>query len=265
MRLREEIEEIHFLTPIVLESEGARSTTVEDESIRWVEECDIFLSILGVEFSDLVVKEYTKAVREKKPRLVYIQQVKKRNEKLEEFISKEIGPRVKYQGFTTYSTLKESVINDLYEIVGQILSLGIKALQKEIDTVEITEMLDTVEVTEDVVLGKPKPLFYYGGARKSSEDLSSSFSVESTNYTSENFSVSPQRIQILLCLAGGASRVKDLTRATGIYGAVLSMRLRELHIRALVSKGMTGRQVYYKITSSGISELEAYRKKHFSR
>lgn len=95
-------EEFDGLTrPWLFEFTPASSEAVEDSYLENVRKCDIFLLVLGSELSEPVAREYTTAVANNKPILVFIKDCQ-RSAQLAEFIQ---GIRVKYSRFDTEQDL----------------------------------------------------------------------------------------------------------------------------------------------------------------
>ena len=107
LRLQKEIDEIGFLTSIILERKGARPRSVSTESLVGAKECDIFIGIFGTNFSQLTAQEFEQAFNAGKPCFMYIEKVVNRKIELDTFIANSVKPYLKYQEFGTTSDLIE--------------------------------------------------------------------------------------------------------------------------------------------------------------
>lgn len=67
-----------------------------------------------------------------------------------------------------------------------------------------------------------------------------------------------KRLRILLLLARGERCVCDLTEALDTGQSLLSFHLRTLKDAGLVTDRREGRWTYYALSTSGLSELEAF-------
>lgn len=157
-RLRDKLLGTSFLTPIVLELEGAKSFPVRETSLKSAEKCDIFIGILGSRYSKLVEEEYRKAVSNYRPCLIYVKKVKKRNHKIKTLINNEIRPNFKYHEFEDEAKLIDQIINDLNRFLLEIMAEGLrvskqrrkKTLKKQISMQQLQKAM--VPLTETSAL-----------------------------------------------------------------------------------------------------------------
>lgn len=129
-RLRDKLLGTPFLTPIVLELEGAKTFPVRETSLKSAEKCDIFVGILGSRYSKLVEEEYRKAVSNYRPCLIYVKKVKKRSHKIKTLIDNEIRPNFKYHEFEDETKLIDQIINDLNGFLLEIMAEGLRVLKQ---------------------------------------------------------------------------------------------------------------------------------------
>jgi len=66
---------------------------------------------------------------------------------------------------------------------------------------------------------------------------------------------SPERLLIVLWLAGTTSSVRDLEKVTGLGQSLVSYHLRELRDAGLVTATANGRSNHYSLSSSDLDKL----------
>lgn len=67
----------------------------------------------------------------------------------------------------------------------------------------------------------------------------------------------PERLLIVLWLAGGTRSVRELEQATGLGQSLVSYHLRELREAGLVESTATGRSNRYRLCGSDLDEVAA--------
>jgi DNA-binding transcriptional ArsR family regulator len=67
----------------------------------------------------------------------------------------------------------------------------------------------------------------------------------------------PERLLIVLWLAGGARSVRELEQATGMSQSLVSYHLRELRGAGLVTSSVEGRSNRYRLCGSDLDEVAA--------
>ncbi|HEY4698954.1 MAG TPA: DUF4062 domain-containing protein [Nitrososphaerales archaeon] len=242
VRLEKEIEEIGFLTPIILERRGARPGSVNNESLTGARESDIFVGIFGTSFSDLTAKEFKQAFTTKKPCFIYVLKAKGRDPNLERFIIEEVQPHLKYQEFDTTSKLILHIRNDLSIFLGDVLRMGIDVWVKDSGKRTPEEIIrdrfsdNIAHDNEIITVGAPwqeilKPII------------------------TKQLPKAPQWLRILAVLSKGSSSMKSLTRETGIYGSVLWFRMKALQSSGLIIPQQKMNKIVYSITEEGVTVL----------
>jgi len=125
-KLSKIISDIPFLECIPLEERGADTTGVVEASIRAVRNCDIYVGIFGREYSEITIKEYTEAVKQRKQCLTYVKRVKDRDKRLTKFIEEELKNKFKFHLFRGKKDLYERIDKDLRRLVFEILREGLE-------------------------------------------------------------------------------------------------------------------------------------------
>jgi len=125
-KLSIEICNIPFLTCTLLEETGADSSTVLDASLKAVRDCDVYVGIFGREYSELTIREYQEAVRFRKPCLTYVKKLRKRDEKLANFINDVLKNDFKFFVFTTNKDLFCQLNIDLHKFILETLKKGLE-------------------------------------------------------------------------------------------------------------------------------------------
>ena len=253
VRLKNEIERIGFLSCVVLEDEGARPVPVERESLDRAADSDIFVAIFGAEFSELTAKEYRKARENDRPCYVYVLRDVSRHVELSRFISEEVKKVVKYQEFGNSAELIEFVSNDLTNLMGRVLREGMKNWNLKLAPATRKKVNATVESPN-----RSKP--YQDILQDTSKTLTpqKQLRLETEKEYVRLISNGPQWIRILGALRDGSSQSSSqLTRATGIYGAILWFRLRDMTIGGLIDAphSPSGPVYKYSITERGVNAL----------
>ena len=126
-KLSKIISDIPFLECTPLEERGADTRGVVEASITAVRNCDIYIGIFGREYSEITIKEYKEAVKQRKQCLTYVKRVKERDERLTKFIEEDLKNRFKFHPFRGKKDLYERVEKDLRRLVFEILREGLEA------------------------------------------------------------------------------------------------------------------------------------------
>ena|GEM_PF-5802855 len=255
-RLGKEIDDVGFLTSIVLEDKGARPVPVLDESLNQAKTCDVLVIVLGEKYSEITVKEFDEARTAGIPCFVYVLDVMKRDSRVEQFIKEKVQPFLKYQTFSTTDELVDIVRNDMESFVGQVLRLGIEAWKVAFPNNAIPEIPKVAPARH--VLGEKFVPQYVSRASKTLADY-----LKFEDKSMQEFNLArtgPQWVRILAVLSHSGSGVTSykLTSATGIYGAVLWLRLRDLVSQGLVEGIQDGKKTKYKLSERGASALRQW-------
>jgi len=125
------ISTVPFLDCVPLENMGADSSDVLEVSLKAVRNSDIYVGVFGREYSEITIEEYKEAVKYRKPCLTYVKKVRRRNEKLTEFIEEELKSRFKYHPFKEKNDLCEQVANDLKRFIFETLQDGLKVRKQK--------------------------------------------------------------------------------------------------------------------------------------
>lgn len=126
--LSTEISRMPFLNCTPLEERGADSVSAEEASIKGVRECDIYIGILGKQYSELTVKEYREAVKRRRLCLNYVKRIANRDSRLQDFIDEELEPQFKYHEFRSRKELYARVEANLSEQLSRLLRMGLDQL-----------------------------------------------------------------------------------------------------------------------------------------
>jgi HEPN domain-containing protein len=119
-----------FMTSTPLEERGADIDNVVEVSIQGVRSSDIFVGIFGRRYSDTTVQEAREAIKTKKLGLMYVKRVANRDQRLSEFIDKELSAEFKYDRFSRNKDLIPKVQHDLDSQLSRILTEGLKTMQE---------------------------------------------------------------------------------------------------------------------------------------
>ena len=249
-RLKPEVESVGFLTTLVLEVDGARPNPVSDESLSAASSSDIYVGILGDKYSDLTIREYRAAKAANKPCFVYILNGVVREKKLEDFVTLELSGQVKYQLFRNTDELVELVVRDLSTFMGKVLKWGMEHWTNEQRERPLSK---TEQPSREQISRLEQPagqglLRFLGTPRDGGITLGPK-------------SHAPQWIRILQTLARTKTMSsKQLTESTGIYGAVLYLRMNDLTSRGLADVDKLRNRNSYSITDDGRKALEKWSK-----
>lgn len=135
-KLSRAISNIPFLACIPLENMGADLRNVLEASLRAVRNSDVYVGIFGREYSEITMKEYKEAVRNRKPCLTYVKKVRRRDKKLTKFIDEELKSQFKYYQFRGKEDLYEQVANDLRRFIFETLQDGLEARKQKKEEVQ---------------------------------------------------------------------------------------------------------------------------------
>ena len=130
------ISNIPFLACTPLENMGADSRGVLEASLRAVRNSDVYVGIFGREYSEITMKEYKEAVRNRKPCLTYVKKVRRRDKKLTKFIDEELKNQFKYHQFSGKEDLYGQVANDLRRFIFETLQDGLEARKQKKEEVQ---------------------------------------------------------------------------------------------------------------------------------
>lgn len=128
-RLKRLLEDVmsEFLSPVLLEKSGAKPQNVREISLRMARESDVYVGLLGRDFSELTRDEFREAWKANKPCFVYVEVKQlRRDSRVTKFIKNEIKPNLKYHTFHSRSELFKQVREDLTIFLAEVLSGGIK-------------------------------------------------------------------------------------------------------------------------------------------
>jgi hypothetical protein len=127
--------EMPYFSCVLLENQGAAPRDVVEQSLRKVRASDIYVGVLGREYSETTVKEYKEAVKRRKPCFIYVKRVI-RDPRLEKFKEEEVKTRFKFFEFERDVELYRQVKNDLQDFVLDTLRDGLEARATQKDKVE---------------------------------------------------------------------------------------------------------------------------------
>jgi Domain of unknown function (DUF4062) len=131
---REVVESFGFLKPWAFETSPASTETLDQSYLRHVEECDVFILILGAKVTPPVNAEWLRAKKLKKPTLVFVKSVAQRDAEVDDVLD---ALNKKYASFKTIEGLKQSVKSALE----QTLVIGIRSLSLKSATLSVRETL----------------------------------------------------------------------------------------------------------------------------
>jgi len=135
-KLSRTISNIPFLVCTPLEKMGADSRDVLEASLRAVRNSDVYVGVFGREYSEITIKEYKEAVRNRKPCLTYVKKATRRDEKLTEFIEEELKSQFKYHQFRGKEDLYGQVASDLRRFIFETLQDGLEARKQKKEEVQ---------------------------------------------------------------------------------------------------------------------------------
>jgi hypothetical protein len=125
-QLSDEICNIPFLTCRLLEDTGADPSTVLDASLRAVRNSDLYVGVFGREYSEITMREYREAVKFRKPCLTYVKNLRKRDERLAQFISNVLRNDFKYFTFKSNADVTGQLNADLHNFILATLEMGLE-------------------------------------------------------------------------------------------------------------------------------------------
>lgn len=146
------ISSLRITRPWAFENAPASSDPPVQTYLEKVDECDLFVLILGSELTDPVEREYQRAVSLGKPRLVFIKNVSKRTPRATEWLSKRQD--VKYARFYTSDDLADQVLAAVTdEVVRSHRRLNLQKkdfeeLAAAVTSQPVTFMVRTIEAHE---------------------------------------------------------------------------------------------------------------------
>jgi len=145
---RDVIDSFGFLKAWAFESAPASTETLDQSYLRHVEECDVFILILGMKVTAPVNAEWLRAKKLKKPTLVFVKSVARRDAETDDVLD---ALNKKYAGFNTIEGLKQSVRSALE----QTLVMGIRSLSAKSATLSVRETLRELAETRSRVRVSP--------------------------------------------------------------------------------------------------------------
>lgn len=161
IQLEKKISDIPFLTCTLLENMGASSHNTLQASLKGVRDCDIYVGLFGMEFSDTTIKEYREAVRQNKAIFTYINKNKdkSRDPRLVKFIENELKPNYKYYHYKNNQDLFVTVHDNLSDFLFELILKGLEVKNEiSIENQSINEKvqnmqskLDQNTVTENLI------------------------------------------------------------------------------------------------------------------
>lgn len=119
-----------FLFADLLENRGAQSRDVVEASLRAVRRSQIYLGVFGRDYSKITIDEYREAVRQRKPCLTYVRDLKGRDSNLMRFVNEELRYTFKYHKFRSNKGLLFQVKRDLEALLFEFLEAGLDEVQK---------------------------------------------------------------------------------------------------------------------------------------
>lgn len=132
--VREAVESFGFLKPWAFETAPASTESLDQSYLRHVEECDVFILILGAHVTPPVNAEWLRAKKLKKPTLVFVKSVAERDAEVDDVLD---ALNRKYASFNTIDGLKQSVKSALE----QTLIIGIRSLSTRSAILSVKETL----------------------------------------------------------------------------------------------------------------------------
>lgn len=133
---------IPFLNCQPLERRGAGPQKIKEASLKAARECDIYLGIFGLYYSELTIDEFHESQTKFKPCLTYVLKkysTENRDDRLIEFIDSDLSTKVKYHEFRNRKKLYDQIENDLQNLLYETLKMG---LQKIDDSKTIAQKID---------------------------------------------------------------------------------------------------------------------------
>lgn len=132
--VRDAVESFEFLKPWTFETAPASTENLDQSYLRHVEECDVFVLLLGAKVTPAVNAEWLRAKKLKKPTLVFVKSVAKRDAEVDDVLD---ALNRKYATFNTVDGLKQSVKSALE----QTLVIGLRSLSTKSSTLSARETL----------------------------------------------------------------------------------------------------------------------------
>jgi len=123
--LAEAVCAIPFLTCTLLENKGADSADILEASLKGVRDSDIYVGIFGRKYSQITLREYGEAVRNRKPCLIYLKKARNRDVSLKEFVEQELTGQFKYHEFRDLPSLTQQVERDLNRFIFETIEIGL--------------------------------------------------------------------------------------------------------------------------------------------
>ncbi|MCJ7559260.1 DUF4062 domain-containing protein [Candidatus Bathyarchaeota archaeon] len=168
-QLSDEICNIPFLRCRLLEDTGADPSTVLDASLRAVRNSDLYVGVFGREYSEITIREYREAVKFRKPCLTYVKNLRKRDERLAQFIDNVLRNDFKYFTFKSGAEVTGQLNVDLHNFILVTLKMGLeeRARKKE----EAIGLISEEEKGAQIAIQKQDPLTGAEVSFKEGKDL----------------------------------------------------------------------------------------------
>ena len=131
-QFRNTICDIQSLTCALMEDRGAAPSTALDASLKAVRETDIYVGVFGKDYSEITIKEYQEAVKNKKPAFIYIKKVNPRDAKLSDFIENTVKPSFLYFEFDKTSDAIRLLKDNLEDFLVETLRMGIESRSQKL-------------------------------------------------------------------------------------------------------------------------------------
>jgi hypothetical protein len=122
---------VPFLTCTPLENRGADPINVVELSLKAVRDSDIYVGIFGRKYSETTIKEYTEAVKCRKPCFTYVKKLNKRETKLSEFIEENLKNEFHYFEFRVNKDLIAQIDDDLRRFIFETLRIGLEERKRK--------------------------------------------------------------------------------------------------------------------------------------
>ena len=145
---KEVVESYEFLEPWAFEDEPASPDQVDEEYLRNVETCDLFIQIVGSKSTEPVATESLRAIAGNKPILLFAKTVDDRSAQAEILLK---TPGVKYVAFDSLDDLRRTV----RESISHTLVLGLRSLRQGAGGGPTTAQLRQLVQNKAIVCVKP--------------------------------------------------------------------------------------------------------------
>jgi hypothetical protein len=226
-RISNQINKMPFLHCTPVEHQGARWHDTTETSLKAVRESQIYIGVLGKEYSEITTKEYGEAVKGRLPPLIYVKNLAQRDGKLSRFIETELKPRFKYEPFKVNKALLKQVKSDLDALIYDTLIAGLAVIQKRKKKALIVERKTTAALQKATIALRAVP--------KTRDSYTNLLSQAQQDFKQERYmqSLIGSTIAIEIALRSALAKlssngISQPNRSMGLGGMISEIRQKEI-------------------------------------